>query len=598
MVTISPSASGWRSLDPRRRLAAAIGWAVFAVVTLAAVLGAILSARHAEEQIRSDSEQLLRQYASRIYNSIQLSLQIRRSIVRTSALQIAASTDRGDAAIVHHLDAVQREFPEFVWLGVADDRGQLIASVGASTGASSVADERWFQAGQRDLYVGAVTASAPNLARGIDVAVPLRYADGRVVGVVGAKLSLAWLHGITQRLEHALDPSRAMQVWLLDGDGRVLVAPEGAGTLEDARLGDPTEGGRMLVGRHAAAAQGSDAAAWQVLVREDATSALTNARATRDAVFLTTLLSGIFAALAAAVATHGLLRRLRRLSAQATAMQRGERSQLDAPRGDDEVAQIGGTLASTVEQLQREKQSLTRLNAELDTRVAVRTARIERMADEARHAAVTRERLHMARELHDTLAHSLMALLAQLRLIRRLRDRLTPDDLDAELQRAEEVAANGVVEVRAAIAHMRSSSISEAGLGPALAELLDRFAQRTGLRTSFANDRAASALAGERAEVAFRIVEEALRNVERHAGATSVAVRLESTPRSDPAEPAAAPRVEVEVRDDGIGFDPTTRMPGHYGLRGIVEQAQLIEGQLEVESTPGSGTRLTLAFAA
>ncbi|MCC6870169.1 MAG: hypothetical protein IT522_15230 [Burkholderiales bacterium] len=591
--------SAWQSLDPRRSLAVAIGWAVFVVVTLTAALGAALSARHAEQQIRTDTEQLLRQYASRIYTSIQLSLQTRRSIIRASALQIAASTDRGDEALTRHLEAVHREFPEFVWLGVADDRAQLIASVGERAEAGGIAAQPWFQAGRRDLYMGATAATSPTAGEIVDVGVPLRFADGRVVGVVGATLSRAWLRGVTQRLEHALDATHDVQVWLLDTDGQVLIGPEAQPVPTATNRTDFTEGGRMLVGRHAGDPHGNGAAAWQVVVREDAASALASARATRDAVFLTTLLSGVIAALAAAIAAHGLLGRLRRLSTQAFAIQRGERLQLDRPSGHDEVAQIGGTLATTVDQLQREKQALTRLNAELDTRVTKRTARIERMAEEARHAAVARERLHMARELHDTLAHSLMALLAQLRLIRRLRGRLPSDELDAELQRAEAVAASGVDEARAAIARMRGNSVSEAGLGPALAELLDRFGQRTGLRTRFASDRTAGALAGERAEVAFRMVEEALRNVERHAGATTVGVHLASAPTAAPdADPGAAPRIRLEVSDDGVGFDPNLRPPGHYGLRGIREQAELIEGRLEVSSTAGAGTRLTLEFTA
>ena len=252
--------------------------------------------------------------------------------------------------------------------------------------------------------------------------------------------------------------------------------------------------------------------------------------------------------------------------------------------------------------LQREKQALATLNAELDARVAERTARIERMAEETRHAAIARERLRLARELHDTLAHSLMALLTQIRLIRKLRDVLEPAELNEELARAEEVAATGLAEARAAITQMRHNSVRDEGLGAALQQLVRRFRTRSGIDAALRADTQAAGMADERAETVFRIVEEALTNVERHANAKKVRVVLrwlQSSPVDqmhwNPEEPACA---RVEIVDDGVGFDPATPCPGHYGLRGIREQAELIQARFELHSRPGAGTRVVLEFDA
>ena len=169
---------------------------------------------------------------------------------------------------------------------------------------------------------------------------------------------------------------------------------------------------------------------------------------------------------------------------------------------------------------------------------------------------MTRERLRLARDLHDTLAHSLMALLTQIRLVRKLRVRLDAAELDAELGRAEDVAATGLAEARAAITQMRHNSVRDTGLGPALQELIARFSGRSGVVASLHADPRTAGLADKRAEAVFRIVEEALRNVERHARAHAVRVSLGTI---GPAVNGIdfAGRVCAKIVDDGVGFDPT-----------------------------------------
>jgi signal transduction histidine kinase len=332
---------------------------------------------------------------------------------------------------------------------------------------------------------------------------------------------------------------------------------------------------------------------WTAIVRQRAELALAPARTTRRTVFLIVFVAGLLAAAMAALATRLLTRRLTLLAADAEAVRLGDRRSLAAPAGEDEVSRIGATLSQVVDHLQSEKQALQTLNTELDRRVAERTQRIERMADESRHAAVTRERLRIARDLHDTLAHSLMALLTQIRLVRKLRGRMDATELDEELGRAEDVATTGLSESRAAIAQMRDNGVRDTGLGAAVQDLTQRFSARTGVAVALETDEAVAKSTDERAETVFRIIEEALRNVERHSGAQAVHVGLRSTPKSD-----QGTEVNIEVADDGIGFDTTLPRPGHYGLRGIHEQAALIGAKLGVLSKPGNGTKIVLAFDA
>jgi len=566
--------SPWQRLNPRHSLSAAIGSVVFVVVVIAAVLGAAFSASRAEQQAQDDHERLLRQFAMQIMANLRSALATRESVIKAAASQIAASSDDAPGSLSRHLAAIYREFPEFSSLSVMDGRGRL------ATGASSSS-----RSGTAFSFEPGGTAPAADLRPdAIEIAVPLQRDGGHAPDAIVGALSWSWLGTVLHDLEQGLNTERHVQVSLSDRNGHVLIGPGRRGA-EDAD--------RMLVGAYSANVLAGQAFDWTVTVRQDARGALGAARRTRDIVFVATFLSGLLAALLAAYATHVLLRPLRRLAGRAQAVQQGRRVELDAVHGVDEVAHIGNTLAATLQRLSEEKQALLQLNTELDRRVADRTARIERMAEEARQAAIGRERLRMARDLHDTLAQSLMAVLTQLRMIRKLGARMSPGEQDAELSSAETVAGSGLDEARAAIKQMRHNGVRELGLGAALAELADRFERRTGVPTVLASDEQAAALAGERAEVAFRIAEEALRNIERHARASRVAITLSMAAATDPASPAL-PAVRLEVVDDGVGFDPAVPVPGHYGLRGIAEQAALMQARLEVRSQPGQGTRIVL----
>jgi signal transduction histidine kinase len=603
--------SVWQRLDPRLHLAAAIGWVVFTVVTLAALVAANLAAGEAESRVRTDSERLLTQFATQIRHALAMNLQTRRSVVQATAEQIMASSDRGDEALRRHLDAVQAQFPEFSWLGVADERGLVVAAAGGLLLGEDVASLPWFQRGRSQAFLGDVHPALlldrvlPRTASGepqrfIDVAVPLTHTAGRNVGVLGAHVAWTWVERLQSELLRSLDTRRRLDLLLAAEDGTVLVGPPqwlGRPLPTPAEL---TQGGTFLVGRNAEHRPEDEGLGGAVVVRQDAVTALAPARATRQVVFLSVLLAGLAAAAAAVWATRLLARRLSELAGQALGVRIEALRALTVPAGKDEVSRIGATLAEVVAHLQQEKRTLQTLNAELDARVVERTARIERLADDARHAAVTRERLRLARDLHDTLAHSLMALLTQIRLVRKLRKRWPESELEAELARAESVAASGLTEARAAITQMRHNGVRETGLGSALEERLARFRERTGLAAVLQVEPAAAGLANERAETVFRIAEEALHNVERHAQAHGLTLQLGSVSASDggSADAGVVQRMRLEITDDGVGFDPALPKPGHYGLRGIEEQAALIGARLELHSQPGQGTRIVVEFDA
>ncbi|HWT53721.1 MAG TPA: sensor histidine kinase, partial [Rhodocyclaceae bacterium] len=247
---------------------------------------------------------------------------------------------------------------------------------------------------------------------------------------------------------------------------------------------------------------------------------------------------------------------------------------------------LGAALDRLLRALQQERDDLRQLNAELDQRVADRTQEIQRLAEEARYSAVVRERLKIARDLHDTLAHSMMAMLTEIRLLKKLAA-TQPEALAEELIQAEDAARQGLQEARAAIGQIRYNPVRDVGLGVALQDHLNLFADRTGLNCHFDCDPSLATFSEERAETFFRIAEEALRNVERHARARSVTLSLH---RIDD----GGPQLQMAIVDDGIGFEPDVPHHGHYGLVGLREQAQLAGAQLSIASEPQQGTRVTV----
>jgi signal transduction histidine kinase len=280
-----------------------------------------------------------------------------------------------------------------------------------------------------------------------------------------------------------------------------------------------------------------------------------------------------------ALGARQLTRRLKRLTLSVASTWRSN-SKIDVPKGRDEVAQLGAAFATLINDLERERSELKSLSNELERRVSVRTKEVERLAEESRYAAMVRERLKIARDLHDTLAHSMMAILSEIRFLRKLQIG-DPAAVVEELARAERLAHEGLQEARAAITQMRGTAVRETGLGPALANAVERFTNLTGLSSEFSADVDAAGFGDERAETLVRMTAEALRNIERHARATRVTVRLQSITKDV---------LELRIEDNGVGFDPLEVPPGHYGLVGLREQALLIGAELRIDSRPNEGT--------
>ena len=232
---------------------------------------------------------------------------------------------------------------------------------------------------------------------------------------------------------------------------------------------------------------------------------------------------------------------------------------------------IAGYLADT---WRREHEALQEANRQLRGYAAT-----------VEHLATSRERVRLARDMHDTLAHSLSAVVVQLEAVDTLHE-TDPDAARGQLSKVRQQARVGLDEARRAILNLRSAPIEEVGLAGAIEYLIEQFGRRNGIQIDWAVEGEPVPLLPVQANALYRIAEEALSNVERHAEAGQLAVRL-----------SYADGVTLSVQDDGQGFDPATTEPDRYGLVGIRERAALVDAQVTVDSAPDEGTTLTVKIA-
>jgi two-component system NarL family sensor kinase len=193
------------------------------------------------------------------------------------------------------------------------------------------------------------------------------------------------------------------------------------------------------------------------------------------------------------------------------------------------------------------------------------------------------ERNRLAREIHDTLAQGLTATALQLESA----DALLDAGSDAQkargpLRRALSLTQSNLEEARRSVLDLRAAPLEGRPLSEALKALVERWEAETCIGARYAAVNGSSPLAPRVEAALYRICQEALTNVARHAEAGRVGVRLVATPQE----------VRLSVEDDGRGFDASSVPGDRHGLVGMRERAQMLGGALEVRSIPGEGTRV------
>jgi signal transduction histidine kinase len=191
------------------------------------------------------------------------------------------------------------------------------------------------------------------------------------------------------------------------------------------------------------------------------------------------------------------------------------------------------------------------------------------------------ERRHLARELHDEVGQ----MLTGMGLILKTNGALTADAARAGFEKAQTLVDELLERVRQLSFDLRPAALDQLGLLPGLLALFERYTRQTGVLVDFKHQGVDGRFAPEVETTAYRIVQEALTNVARHAGVAGVTVRAWTT----------KDMLSVQIEDRGHGFDleAVLATPRSSGLVGMQERATLQGGRLTIESRPGAGTQIT-----
>jgi signal transduction histidine kinase len=212
---------------------------------------------------------------------------------------------------------------------------------------------------------------------------------------------------------------------------------------------------------------------------------------------------------------------------------------------------------------------------------ALRASR-EQLQDYSRGvvAALENERRSIARELHDESGQVLTSLKVGLALLQK--DPECPASFVERLEHLKQTTDGVMDGLRRLAMDLRPGALDRAGLVPAVQQYLNSFMQQAGLHVEFAHVGLGDARLPAEVEINFyRMVQEALTNIARHADARNVGVVLERREE----------RLLLIVEDDGVGFDLSRALQkGRLGLVGMRERAQMMGGDLTIETAPGQGT--------
>lgn len=236
-----------------------------------------------------------------------------------------------------------------------------------------------------------------------------------------------------------------------------------------------------------------------------------------------------------------------------------------------------GGLAVGMVQIDRNRQrTVSRLKqalADLEQAQQVNAELQDQLIEQARASGVLEERQRLSREIHDTVAQDLVAVLRQ---IEAANEAPTIEAAGVHLDLADRTARDALAEARRAVRALASPLLDSAGLPDALQALATSWSHRVGVPARLSVTGPVTGTPHD-ADL-LRISQESLSNVTRHARASSVQISLDYAPH----------QVTLQVRDDGVGFEPELVDDGH-GLAGMRARLSAIGGRLELDSAPGDG---------
>lgn len=237
---------------------------------------------------------------------------------------------------------------------------------------------------------------------------------------------------------------------------------------------------------------------------------------------------------------------------------------------------VGWVIARLVHSQREQRHELARANQ----RLLQHSATLEQLA-------TSRERNRLSRELHDTLAHTLSGLTVQLDALVTTWQEM-PAKAGKMVNDMLGATRRGLDETRRTVKDLRATPLEELGLAVAAKSLAEDICRRNSLKLELQISEKIPELDADVEQAFYRVIQEALENVARHAKAKKVTMGLKSSKKS----------LELDLCDDGAGFDPAkVDSEERYGLQLMRERAQLIGASFEVSSRRGQGTAISMAYS-
>jgi signal transduction histidine kinase len=213
--------------------------------------------------------------------------------------------------------------------------------------------------------------------------------------------------------------------------------------------------------------------------------------------------------------------------------------------------------------------------------IAIENSRLYHQADES---AASRERQRLARDLHDAVSQTLFSSALIADVLPRIWEK-NPDEGRRRLEELRQLTRGALAEMRALLLELRPAALERGELGDLLRQLSEAITGRARVPVTV-NIEGHATLPAEVQVGLYRIAQEALNNVAKHAAAGSVSVELRSSDKE----------VRLTVSDDGRGYDPEDVSPEHLGLSIMGERAEAIGAELRVDSQPKRGTRVMVTW--
>ena len=214
---------------------------------------------------------------------------------------------------------------------------------------------------------------------------------------------------------------------------------------------------------------------------------------------------------------------------------------------------------------------------------AMLAIKLMRLSQANRESAVIGERNRMARDIHDTLAQGFTGVIMQMEAAKGAAERNDLAEVKGRIDRAGELARSSLAEARRSVRALRLPSLQAGKLNLAIENLLKRMTDGSGLQAELLTDGPEGLLAADCEETLLRITQEALTNTIKHAQARNFRATLA----------IGESKTQIQLADDGRGFDPRAEHDG-FGLTGMRERVERMNGEFVVRSMPGQGTEIVV----